>query len=52
MNNKVWVNIDKPTQKCSIHTNPNCSYVINKKNTLYKGVGQLKRDGGMQDNGI
>ena len=42
----IWVNVDKPTKKLTIHTNPNCIYVLNKKETLNKGIGKLKRDGG------
>lgn len=43
---RVWVNVDIPTQKCTLHTNPSCTYVIRKKETPYKGVEQIKRDGG------
>jgi len=42
----VWINVDKPTKKCTIHTNPDCKYVVSKKETPYKGVNVLKRDGG------
>ena len=42
----VWVNIDKPTKKITIHTNENCTYVVDKKETPYKGIEELKRDGG------
>ena len=42
----VWVNIDKPTKKCTIHTNDRCQYVINKKETSLKGIENLKTDGG------
>ena len=40
----VWVNIDIPTKKFTIHTN--CQYTDRKKETLYKGIENLKRDGG------
>ncbi|MCR2820053.1 hypothetical protein [Lederbergia panacisoli] len=40
----VWMNIDKPTKKCTIHTN--CSYLDKKSETKYKGILELKRDGG------
>ena len=42
----VWVNIDKPTKKITIHTNENCTYVIDKKETPCKVIEKLKRDGG------
>ncbi|RLI77103.1 hypothetical protein DRP05_11185 [Archaeoglobales archaeon] len=42
----VWVNIDKPTKKCTIHTNPDCVYVIRKQETLHKGLEKLRCDGG------
>jgi len=41
----VWVNIDKPTKKCTIHFG-NCTYVKNKKETKLKGIEELKSDGG------
>lgn len=41
----IWVNIDKPTKKITIHTDPNCIY-IPKGETPYKGIERLKRDGG------
>ncbi|WP_281179246.1 hypothetical protein [Vulcanibacillus modesticaldus] len=34
----VWMNIDKPTKKCTIHSDANCTYVKKKKETLYKGL--------------
>lgn len=46
INDMIWVNVDKPTKKCTIHTNSDCQYVVNKRNTPYKGVGELKSDGG------
>jgi hypothetical protein len=42
----IWVNLDKPTKKLTIHTNLSCIYVLNKKETPNKGIGKLKRDGG------
>ena len=42
----VWVNIDKPTKQCTIHTSPNCVWVRKMKQTPNKGIGHLKRDGG------
>lgn len=44
--NDVWVNVDKLTKKCTIHTNSGCRYLANKRGTRYKGIGELKRDGG------
>jgi acyl-coenzyme A thioesterase PaaI-like protein len=40
----VWMNVDKPTRNCTLHSN--CTYLRNKKETQLKGVGELKRDGG------
>ena len=42
----AWVNIDKPTKKCTLHTDCNCQYVINMKETPLKGIESMKRDGG------
>jgi hypothetical protein len=41
---KYWLNIDKPTQ-CVLHSE-DCYYSKNKKETLLKGIGELKVDGG------
>lgn len=46
LSNKIWVNINKPTKKCAIHTDLSCSFVINKKETRRKGIEMLKIDGG------
>ena len=42
----IWMNVDKPTKKCTIHTDPGCQYVLNKRETPLKGVEELKSDGG------
>ena len=42
----VWVNVDKPTKKLTMHTNLSCIYVLKKKETPFKGIEELKRDGG------
>jgi len=42
----VWLNVDKPTKKCTLHTDSNCFYWQQKSETDYKGLGELKRDGG------
>ncbi|MBY6270166.1 hypothetical protein [Parageobacillus thermoglucosidasius] len=41
----VWMNIDIPERKCTIHTN-SCRYVQDKKETKYKGIMELKEHGG------
>lgn len=41
---KVWVNIDHPTKRFSLHKV--CIYTETMAETPYKGVGVLKRDGG------
>ena len=41
----IWVNIDKPLKSCTIHAS-NCTFVLKKQETKYKGVGKIKRDGG------
>ena len=40
-----WLNIDKPTKKCTIHEK-GCIYEISKVETPLKGIGALKSDGG------
>lgn len=42
----IWVNVDKPTKKLTIHTDPSCEYVLNKRETNCKGIEEMKRDGG------
>lgn len=42
----VWLNIDNPTKKCTLHSDSNCVYLKNKEETEYKGIGELKRHGG------
>ncbi|EHQ89894.1 hypothetical protein [Desulfosporosinus youngiae] len=42
----VWLDVDQPAKKCTLHMNDNCSYLQKKSETLYKGIGDLKRDGG------
>jgi len=41
----VWVNVDIPTKKCVIHTEQ-CNYAKRKTETRFKGIEELKRDGG------
>jgi hypothetical protein len=42
----VWVNVDRPTRRCTLHTNLDCVYVARKQETLYKGLEKMRRDGG------
>lgn len=42
----VWVNVDKPTSRYIIHSEPGCTFAQRKRETPLKGVGRLKRDGG------
>jgi hypothetical protein len=42
----VFVNIDKPTQRCTIHTNKTCGFLQNRYATPLKGIGVLKKNGG------
>lgn len=48
--NPVWVNVDKPTKKCTIHSGQSCTFVkkwVPKMPTPYKSLGlPLSRDGG------
>ena len=46
---KVWVNLNRILKRCTIHIDPDCIYVINKRETQYKGIGKLKRNGGWID---
>ncbi|TYR73429.1 hypothetical protein FZC79_18470 [Rossellomorea vietnamensis] len=40
----IWMNSDKATKKCKVHTQIAYTYI--KKETDLKRVGKLKRDGG------
>lgn len=42
----VWLDVDKPTKKCTLHMNSSCTCLQNKTETEDKGIGYLKRDGG------
>jgi len=42
---EYWVNVDKPTKTCTIHVK-GCEYENRKRETEYKGISKLKRDGG------
>ncbi|MBO8171581.1 MAG: hypothetical protein H0Z33_06815 [Bacillaceae bacterium] len=42
----IWMNVDRPMKTCTIHADPVCPYVRKKRETDYKGVERLKRDGG------
>ena len=42
----VWLNVDKPTTKITLHTDNSCYYVQTKGETSLKGLGDLKIDGG------
>lgn len=41
----IWLNIDKPTRRCTMHVE-SCPYTNTKHETPLKGIGELKRDGG------
>jgi len=43
---KIWINEDKPTKTCTIHTDESCFYVKSKEASPFKGVEEQKRDGG------
>jgi len=40
-----WLNVDIPTQTAMLHTNQ-CRHATTIEPTEYRGIGQLKRDGG------
>lgn len=42
----IWLNVDKPTKKCTLHTDGSCIHWQNKRVTPFKGLGKLKHDGG------
>lgn len=42
----IWLNIDIPLKRCTVHGDPKCPYVQNMVETRYKGIDRLKRDGG------
>lgn len=42
----VWINIDIPLKTCTVHSEPYCIYVEQKKESPFKGIETLRRDGG------
>ena len=40
-----WINVDKPTRLCVVHSEV-CRYARGKRETPFKGVERIKRDGG------
>jgi hypothetical protein len=42
----VWVNTDIPLKSCTVHGHSHCTYVEHKRNTHFKGIELIKRDGG------
>lgn len=42
----VWIEIDKPTKQITYHFKDDCADVQKKEETEYKGVGEIKKDGG------
>ncbi len=42
-----WVNVDMPTKTCIMHTDE-CIYTKGMRETKLKGIGVLKRDGGVR----
>ncbi len=42
----IWINIDIPEKSCTVHSDPNCIYVVQKKESPFKGIETLRRDGG------
>lgn len=42
---KYWLNVDKPTKKCTLHTE-GCTFEKKKKGTLFKEIGDIKKHGG------
>ncbi|ODA39420.1 hypothetical protein [Desulfosporosinus sp. BG] len=42
----IWLDVDKPTHKCTLHTDGSCTYWQKKRETKFKGLGKLKYDGG------
>lgn len=41
---EIWVNIDIPTKTLTLHQN--CVYIDKMKESNFKGIGTIKRDGG------
>lgn len=42
----VWMKVDKLTKKCTIHADTQCKMLSERKEKDFKGIGELKRDGG------
>ena len=40
-----WMNVDVPTKRCVLHR-PGVAYAVGKRETPFKGIGHVKRDGG------
>ncbi|GGG18720.1 hypothetical protein GCM10010916_39380 [Paenibacillus abyssi] len=47
--NVICMNIDRPNQKCTVHESSSCKYAAKRSETLFKGINELKRDGGWLD---
>ena len=42
----AWINVDIPIKQIVYHANDECSSVSGREETQYRGVGEIKRDGG------
>jgi len=45
-NDMIWVEVDIPTNTCTIHSNLDCMYSVEKKETDLKGLNEMKAEGG------
>jgi len=42
----IWLNVDKLTRRCTLHTDGSCPYWQKRRKTQLKGLGRLKHEGG------
>ena len=42
----IWLNVDKLTRKCTLHTDGSCLYWQKRRKSQLKGLGKLKHEGG------
>lgn len=42
----IWLNVDKPTKLCTLHTDGRCTKWQKNRETQFKGLGKLKYNGG------
>jgi len=49
MSEMAWLNIDLPLKTCTYHGSKGCQFVFEKSETNFKGLEEIKRDGGWME---